>query len=136
MIAYDPDSDFIVKSWLEDMNIGNLGDNDVLVGHSIEGEIGDKLTFFNKEFTIAGKLNDTDTSYDESVFLNFDAAKELLQDKVLSQLVDIKDSNTVISSLMIRLTDSLMICLRSDSVSFTIFFFLDSFVGRFIKFLT
>lgn len=105
MIAYDPDSDFIVKSWLEDMNIGNLGDNDVLVGHSIEGEIGDKLTFFNKEFTIAGKLNDTDTSYDESVFLNFDAAKELLQDKVLSQLVDIKDSNTVISSLMIRTND-------------------------------
>lgn len=102
MIAYDPDTDFIIQSWLEEIGLDTLTDQDILIGSSIEGEVGETLKFFNQEFKIAGKLNKTDTSYDEGVFLNFGGAKNLLSDEILSQMSDVKDSDKVISSLMIR----------------------------------
>lgn len=105
LIAYNPETDFTIKPWADEIGVDELADNHILIGNSIDGEVGEKITFFNQEFIIAGKLNDTDTSYDESAFINFNAAKELLSNDIVKQTSDIEDAKSVISSLMIRTED-------------------------------
>jgi putative ABC transport system permease protein len=102
LIAFDSESDFIVKPWAEEIGVDKLDDNHVLVGNSIDEEVGGTITFFGKEFIVAGKLNDTDTTYDESAFISFNAAKELLNDDTLKTVTGIDNPENVISSLMIR----------------------------------
>ena len=120
IIAYDPDTDFIVIPLLEAMVIDKLNDKDILVGSSIDGEVGDSLTFFNQEFTIAGKLDKTGTSYDEGVFLNFKDTKELLIDKNLEQMSDVTDSDKLVSSLMIRTADGADIMVIARKINYSL----------------
>lgn len=120
IIAYDPSTDFIIKPWADEINTKTLDDDCILIGASIEGNIGDTITFFNKDFTIAGKLSKTDTSYDESAFINFDAAKELLADDILNQITNIKDFDEVVSSLMIRTYDDANIKEISRTINYSL----------------
>lgn len=120
MIAYDPETDFIVQPWIDEMGLDKLTDKDILIGSSIEGEVGETLTFFNQEFKIAGKLNKTDTSYDEGVFLNFNDAKELLKNKKLKQVSHVNDSDNVVSSLMIRTNEGADIKLIARKINYSL----------------
>ena len=48
-----------------------------VVGSKITAKAGDKISFFGQEYEVAGKLEETGTSYDNCAFMNFETAYTL-----------------------------------------------------------
>lgn len=103
LIAFDPETDFIVQPWMTELNIDSLEKGEVIVGDNINGDVGETVTFYGEELTIAGRLENVGTSYDTSAFINFDTAQMLLQteEAIVSSVGDL-DPETLISTIMIR----------------------------------
>lgn len=108
LVAFDQETDFIVQPWLNKMHIDELKPFEVVVGDDVSGFEGDKITFFNKDFTIAGRLENTGTTYDTCVFINYETAYEILQTEQLKNLtLGNHDPESVISSIMIRVEENI-----------------------------
>lgn len=107
LIAFEPDTDFIVTPWLREMNIDNLNSDEIILGSSFSlVNTGDTFYFFNIPFKVAGKLKETGTEYDACAFINFDAAHELLKTDQLKENSTLDtSSDSLISSIMLRLDD-------------------------------
>ncbi|MDR1641975.1 MAG: ABC transporter permease [Clostridiales bacterium] len=78
MIGYDPETDFLLSPWLNNEVPGGPGADEVIVGSKINGDVGDKLTFFARQYTVAGKLAETGMGFDTSAFVNMDMAQVAL----------------------------------------------------------
>lgn len=106
IIAFDPDSDFIVKPWLKEIGIAELKEDEVILGSGMGGDKGDIYRVFGQKMTIAGKLEHTGTGYDRCAFVNFDTAKKLME-KPQAKMGNLGDNDpqNVISSLMIRVKE-------------------------------
>ena len=70
MVGIDYDSDFVVKPWLQKSLYRDIQDGEIIVGSHISGWPGDKVTFFNRELTVAGRLEQTGMGFDSMVFMN------------------------------------------------------------------
>ena len=73
MIAFDPETDFVVQPWLKNQNAVRLEKGQVLVGSSVVAEPGETLQFYSTDFQVAGKLERTGMGYDSSVFMTFES---------------------------------------------------------------
>jgi putative ABC transport system permease protein len=82
MIGYDPQTDFVISPWLLRSLPAGLSDGEVVVGSNIDGDIGDTLLFFGRDYLVAGKLEATGTGFDTSVFVNLVTAYVALDDYV------------------------------------------------------
>jgi putative ABC transport system permease protein len=85
LIGFDPQSDFIVRPWLNSLGQRELGDTEILAGSKIIGDTGETIVLFGKEFSIAGKLEPTGMGFDTSIFLPISRARRLL---LLSELAE------------------------------------------------
>src|SRR5512146_108587 len=75
LVAFDPDSDFTVKPWLEKNLNRKLGLNEVITGRSVPVIIGDKIPFYGTTFTVAGTMEPTGMDFfDRAVFMSLDTA--------------------------------------------------------------
>ena len=70
LVGIDYDSDFVVRSWLRSSVYHDLRDGEIIVGYHVAGWPGDKLTFFGRELTVAGRLDQTGMGFDSMVFMN------------------------------------------------------------------
>ena len=70
LVGLDYDTDFIVKPWMEDTLHQQLHDGEIIVGYHVSGWPGDKIRFFNKDLTVAGRLEQTGMGFDSMVFMN------------------------------------------------------------------
>lgn len=103
LIAFDPESDFIVKPWLDRMKLDRLGKFEVLLGDGLTGNIGESITFFNITLTISGRLERTGTGYDTCAFINFDTAYTMLETPQLRELsIGDRNPESLVSSIMVR----------------------------------
>lgn len=119
LIAFDPETDFIVQPWMKELNMEGLKEGEVLVGDNISGDIGETILFYGMELTIAGRLENTDTSYDMSVFVNFDTAKTLLKTEQAKQTsVGTLDPDSLISTILIRAEEDTDIKALARSINF------------------
>jgi putative ABC transport system permease protein len=75
LVGYDPKSDFIVGPWIATYLPGSVYGGDIVVGSAINAEVGDKLKFFEREYTVAARLDRTGMGFDGSVFMTIDAAR-------------------------------------------------------------
>jgi putative ABC transport system permease protein len=79
LVAYDPETDFTLLPWAEMGKTSKLGQGQAILGSSInlpEGE--NKLTLFDFELVVAGRLDSTGTSIDQTVFVSFETAEEFI----------------------------------------------------------
>lgn len=106
LIAFDPETDFIIQPWLNEIGVDHLGEDEVILGSGMAGKSGMAYRFFNEVMTIAGKLDHTGTGYDRCAFINFDTARKIMDKPQVKEggLGD-QDSKSVISSIMIRVKD-------------------------------
>ena len=110
IIAYDSKTDFIIQPWLksslDSLSERGLGFGEVVVGGGVYAKPGSTLIFFGREQKVAGKLERTDTSYDNCTFIDFSTARDILRTDVAreNRLGDM-DPETVISSIMIRVAE-------------------------------
>ncbi|NFV13197.1 ABC transporter permease [Clostridium sp. FAM 1755] len=103
LIAYDEDTDFIVKSWLHED--GKLKKGEVIVGNDlIVGEDG-KLKYFNYPLQVKNRMEKTNMSYDTCVFMSFETAKELVQTKEAKGYLKFDNYDNLSSMVMVDVDD-------------------------------
>lgn len=107
IVAFDPESDFIVRPWLEEMKVPGLEKGQVIIGSKIVANVGDTIRFFNMPVRVAGVLAKTDTGFDNRVYMNFETAYELMRTPELRDVIsgDVANERSVVSTLMIRLRE-------------------------------
>lgn len=105
LIAYDPDTDFTIGSWLREANIAPPADNEIIVGSDSGFKNGSTVVFFNKEFTVTGRLEKTGMGYDTSAFISLDAARDIAGKDGYSSVFPQKNGREQMSMLMIKTSD-------------------------------
>ena len=106
-IGFDPDTDFTVQPWIEKVYNGKVNDGALIVGSDINVENGSTLQFFDKEYPVAAKLEETGTGLDQAVFANMNTLKDLFsaaQEKGLSFTENV-NPETSVSSIMIKIKE-------------------------------
>ncbi len=118
MIAFDPETDFVIQPWLKNQNSVKLKKGQVLVGDRVEAEPGDTLQFYLTEFEVAGKLEKTGMGYDGSVFMTFETLYELKDSETAKAALPMDDIENKVSMLMVDIADEIkdvnLIRLRLD----------------------
>jgi len=77
----DPETDFTIRPWLQ-MSLDNpLKPGEVLVGHEVAGDVSTRISAGNQTYTIAGKLDPTQSTIDRTIFLRLDDAYTLAATK-------------------------------------------------------
>ncbi len=77
IFGIDPATDFTIRSWLHTPLNTPLGPGEVLVGSEISGRISSQIALSGHSYTIAGRLDPTQSSVDNTVFLRMDDAYTL-----------------------------------------------------------
>ena len=91
IVAFEPESDFIVQPWMSGSNVSELKKGQTVVGSKITAKAGDKISFFGQEYEVAGKLEETGTSYDNCAFMNFETAYTLFDSFQIKYVTDLTD---------------------------------------------
>ncbi|HEX2946990.1 MAG TPA: ABC transporter permease [Clostridia bacterium] len=102
LIGFNPETDFVIQPWLSSQVKTSIKDGEIVVGSSINADAGDTLTFFNRDYKVAARLDKTGMGFDTSAFMNMNAANKAIADykKMGGQLFP-KDERPV-SSIMIK----------------------------------
>lgn len=78
LVAYDPQSDFTVRPWLESHLGKGLGTGEVIGGTHIFVPDGDDfIQMYGYFLTLRGNLEPTGTGLDQALFMTFDTAREV-----------------------------------------------------------
>jgi len=119
LIAFDPETDVIVSSWLEDDGIKMPGRGEFIVGSSITPGDSGTMKFFNVEYKVIGQLEKTGTSYDSCVFMNYDTAQDMMNGETWVKFFGATpDVRQMVSSLMIRAEEDMPITTIAGAINF------------------
>lgn len=102
LIAFDIENDFVIGPWISE-NISTLKDDEIVLGASHALEVGDSATYYNKTFTVVAILEQTGLGYDDSAFITYDAAQEIVSNNL--DKFDFSDVNSVTSMTFVDTTD-------------------------------
>ena len=75
IVAFDPENDFAVSQWTDVSH--DISAYEALAGSGGSLAKGDKITLFDREFTIADVLEETGMGYDNSIFIRRETADEI-----------------------------------------------------------
>lgn len=106
LIAYDPETDFIIKPWLEKDGLTSLKAGEVYIGSKIVPPTEDGIKFFDEEYKIIGQLEETNTSYDTCVFMTVETAQKIMDSEGWKAIFgEAKQAAENVSSYMIRVEE-------------------------------
>ncbi|MCK9417997.1 MAG: FtsX-like permease family protein [Nitrospirae bacterium] len=106
LVAFDPETDFTVKPWLERNLNRKLGLNEIITGRSVPVITGDKIPFFGTTFTIAGTMEPTGMDFfDRAVFMSLDAAYLMAENSKTRSLQPIEIGRDQISTVLVQVQD-------------------------------
>jgi putative ABC transport system permease protein len=106
LVAFDPETDFTVKPWLEKNLNRKLGINEVITGRTVPVITGDKIPFFGTTFTIAGTMEPTGMDFfDRAVFMSLDAAYLMAENSKTKALQPIEIGRDQISTVLVQVQD-------------------------------
>ncbi len=91
IIGFDPDTDFTILPWMKRSFGGSLGLREIVVGNDLNAFVGDRLSFYGVECTVAAKLDKTGTYFDTAVFTGQDTIQELIQSSLDRHMNDFQD---------------------------------------------
>ena len=104
MIAFDPETDFVIGPWLKDSSLSEMGLMDVVIGSNVTVYNDNVIQFYDRECRIIGQFEPTGTTLDNCVYMNFETVNELINasfEKRLN-LYERYNPEDVISSVMVR----------------------------------
>lgn len=80
LMAYDPATDFVVEPWLEQEMNGGLGLGEAVAGAYISAvDGGQTVSVYGYDLKLAGRLQSTGSDLDQSLFMTFDTAQDILR---------------------------------------------------------
>ena len=79
IIGFDPNTDFTIKPWIRKTYKNDFIPGSVIVGNDIQIENGEKIKFFDKEFTVVGTLEPLGNKLDQTIFADVETVELLRQ---------------------------------------------------------
>lgn len=106
LIAFDPDTDFVINPWIDERVTSDVAGGSVIIGSEVTPLSNGKVKFYGSEYTVAGKLGETATGLDHSVFMTRDTMHEILNDARDKgyQFLNPEDDSSWVSTVLIRVT--------------------------------
>jgi len=106
LVAFDPETDFTVKPWLEKHLNRTLGPNEIITGREIPVIIGDNIPFFGTTFNVVGTMEPTGMDFfDRTGFMSLDAAYNMAEASKLKALQPLELSRTQVSTVLVQVTE-------------------------------
>jgi putative ABC transport system permease protein len=107
LVAFDPETDFTVKPWLEKHLNRPLQGNEIITGREIPVLEGDSIPFFGTTFTVAGTMEPTGMDFfDRSAFMSLEAAYRMAQDSATKALQKIDIGRDKISTVLVQVDEN------------------------------
>lgn len=108
LVAFDPNSDFTVKPWLEKHLNRTLGVNEIITGRAVPVIVGDRIPFFGTNFTVAGTMEPTGMDFfDRAVFMSLDAAYQMAEASKARALQPLEIRKDQISTVLVQVRDDI-----------------------------
>ena len=108
LVAFDPETDFTVKPWLEKNLNRKLGINEIITGRSVPVIVGDMIPFFGTNFRVAGTMEPTGMDFfDRAVFMSLDAAYKMAADSKTKALQPLEIGRDKISTVLVQVNDDI-----------------------------
>jgi len=73
----DPVTDFTIQPWLQYPLDHSLNSGEVIIGNALSAERSSQITFSGRSYTVAGKLDPTQSAVDHTIFFGLDDAYSL-----------------------------------------------------------
>jgi putative ABC transport system permease protein len=106
LVAFDPETDFTVKPWLEKHLSRKLGLNEIIAGREIPVIVGDNIPFFGTTFQVAGTMEPTGMDFfDRSAFMSLDAAYKMAEDSKTKAIQPIDIGRDKISTVLVQVSE-------------------------------
>ena len=77
----DPETDFTIQPWLQNPLVTPLKTGEVIVGYGVTGDVSTQISVGGRTFRIAGRLDPTRSSIDQTIFLPMEDAYTLAATK-------------------------------------------------------
>src|SRR5512147_2375679 len=108
LVAFDPNTDFTVKPWLEKNLNRGLGRNEIITGRSVPVIVGDRIPFFGTTFTVAGTMEPTGMDFfDRAVFMSLEAAYAMAEASKTAALQPLEIGQDEISTVLVQVRDDI-----------------------------
>jgi putative ABC transport system permease protein len=106
LVAFEPETDFTVKPWLQETIKRDLSKDEVIIGGSIPVSTGEKMTFFGKELTVVGSLQRTGLEYiDHAVYMTMETARDLIKVSKTKAYEPLNISDDLYSTILVQLDE-------------------------------
>ena len=108
IIGYDPETDFILKPYLDDEHKNGMSDTEVIVGNAYEDEdlVGMNYMILGRIFKVVTVLQPTGTGMDSTFFMDWRVAQDMcLESEVLRENWTKKDPHDYVSVIMIKFAE-------------------------------
>lgn len=106
IVAFDMNTDFVLKPWFNEANLDSLADDEIVVGCNVPAYLGNRVGILGDVFRIVGTMSPTGTGMDETYFMNMDVAKRLAAtNENLKEILPDIDLQTVYSAILIKVQD-------------------------------
>jgi len=103
LIAFDPDTDFTVKPWLEKHLNRPLAANEIITGREIPVIVGDNIPFFGTTFQVAGTMEPTGMDFfDRSAFMSLDSAYRMAENSKTKAIQPLEIGRDKISTVLVQ----------------------------------
>lgn len=122
IIGFDQKTDFIIQPWIKKSYGKPLGYGDVVVGASVNADVGDTIQFYNQQCKIVAKLESTGTGFDTAVYTNAETINMLIDASIQMGLNPVFQGKAedVISSIYIKVKDGYDITKVSNDINLRI----------------
>jgi putative ABC transport system permease protein len=106
LVAFDPETDFTVKPWLEKNLNRKLGINEIITGRAVPVITGDAIPFFGTTFRVGGTMEPTGMDFfDRAVFMSLDAAYMMAENSKARALQPLEIGRDKISTVLVQVKD-------------------------------
>jgi putative ABC transport system permease protein len=78
LIAYDPETDFVVQPWIAEKHRETVEDGQVVVGSRITLRPNGTIRLFNHEYPVAAQLSGSASGFDTSIFMTMNTMRRLI----------------------------------------------------------
>ncbi len=106
LIAYDPDSDFVITPWIDEKITDEVSKGGIVIGSEVTPLSDGNVKFYGTEYPVAGKLGATATGLDQSVFMTRETMHFILEDASAKgyQFLNPEDDSGLVSTVLIRVS--------------------------------
>ncbi|MDR0708896.1 MAG: ABC transporter permease, partial [Spirochaetaceae bacterium] len=105
LIAYDPETDFVVQPWIAENQRETIGDGQLVAGSRIALRPNGTVQLFNHEYPVAARLSSSASGFDTSIFMTMNTMRRLIDQAHAEKYNFLADSHGdgVISAVLAKI---------------------------------